>query len=872
MNGQRTGRSDVRPNVVRLPHAVLIAASVAVSVITPVIAACLLGVMTLYTTAQPVFAQVGTTVLAIPELSPSNTEAEAIFKLASRLEAGDATVARDDVLARRLYRIAADSGHAGAQCNLGAMLMDGTGGPTDLAGGAALFRKAALRGHGLAQYNLGVMHALGDGVIKDSGEAMAWIEQAITRLPEGEAMTSAKAWREHLRNRMSSREGMIARNRSQELGDAIVRELAAASTGSASRAARSAVRSGLDELGLSAEALQRLGLAPSGAALAANTGVAGGSGLGGSTPALAGVLKSASVAGSATTAGTTGAGTGAARGTNKASSQAAIAAAALIAPATAPTITASTIPPTKGDSTTPTVPVETALQEWLRAWSERRADDYLNFYDPRYAPLGGVDRAVWAKQRRAAIRHPNWVKVRAEQISTTEMSPEEVVVGFVQVYSASTGHRETTRKSMIWRWTEGHWRIVSEQAATMSAKADREEPAQPIESKPPIETKQPSEPKLAVEPKLQSEPKLSPRGQREGDAAQSKAQRELEAAQAALAKAQREADAAQAKANQEAEALQARAKRDAELAQAKAQREAQAAQIKAQLEAEAAQLKAQRDAESAQLKAQRDAELAAARVKREAELAAARAKRDAELANVRAELEAKQAAAKAAREAQVSAEKAAREAEIAANQAQREAEAAAANARKEEKRLARTAVSALPVTPPVSPSAAAPVVPVAPVIPSAPPAPSAAAAPAVSAPAPVIASTTSTASTTTAPNAAAFEPMVRAWVKAWGDRQVDAYLAFYAPSFEVPGGQDRATWAGERRESMTRPAWIKVRADHLKTSVNGDSAEARFFQVYVVAPGTVELLNKTMRWVWADERWQIVQEQSEPAVRKHSQK
>ena len=871
MKGQRTGRSDARLNVVRLPHAVLMAAHGAVSVITPVIAACLLGVMPLYTTAQPAFAQVGTTVPAIPELSPSNTEAEAIFKLASRLEAGDATVARDDVLARRLYRIAADSGHAGAQCNLGAMLMDGTGGPTDLAGGAALFRKAALRGHGLAQYNLGVMHALGDGVIKDSGEAMAWIEQAITRLPEGEAMTSAKAWREHLRNRMSSREGMIARNRSQELGDAIVRELAAASTGSASRAARSAVRSGLDELGLSAEALQRLGLAPSGAALAANAGVAGGSGLAGSTPALAGVLKSGSVAGPAATAGTTGSGTGAARGANRASSQAAIAATAPVASATAP----ATVPPAAASvavSTTPTVPVETALQEWLRAWSERRADDYLNFYDPRYAPLGGVDRAVWAKQRRAAIRHPNWVKVRAEQISTTEMSPEEVVVGFVQVYSASTGHRETTRKSMIWRWTEGHWRIVSEQAATVSAKADREEPAQPIEPKPQIETKQPSEPKLAVEPKLQSEPKLSPRAQREGDAGQSKAQRELEAAQAALAKAQRDADAAQAKANQEAEAREARAKRDAELAQAKAQREAQAAQMKAQLEAEAAQLKAQRDAESAQLKAQRDAELAAAKVKREAELAAARAKRDAELANFRAELEAKQAAAKAAREAQVSAEKAAREAEIAANQAQREAEAAAANARKEEKRLARTAVSALPVTPPVSPSATGSVVPVAPVIPSAPPAPSAAAAPAVSAPAPVIASTTSTASTTSAPNAAAFEPTVRAWVKAWGDRQVDAYLAFYAPSFEVPGGQDRATWAADRRDSMTRPAWIKVRADHLKTSVNGDSAEARFFQVYVVAPGTVELLNKTMRWVWADGRWQIVQEQSEPVMRKHSQK
>jgi hypothetical protein len=123
----------------------------------------------------------------------------------------------------------------------------------------------------------------------------------------------------------------------------------------------------------------------------------------------------------------------------------------------------------------PTVSVETALQEWLRAWSERRVDDYLDFYDPGYTPLGGIDRAVWAQRRRAAIRRPHWVNVRADQISTTEMSPEEVVVGFVQQYSASAGHRETTRKSMIWRWTDGRWRIVSEQSLTVPGKVDREE-------------------------------------------------------------------------------------------------------------------------------------------------------------------------------------------------------------------------------------------------------------------------------------------------------------------------------------------------------------------------------------------------------------
>jgi len=376
--------------------------------------------------------------------------------------------------------------------------------------------------------------------------------------------------------------------------------------------------------------------------------------------------------------------------------------------------------------------VETALEEWLKAWSDRRAGDYLNFYDPRFAPLGGVDRAVWSKQRRSAIRHPNWIKVRAEQISTTEMSAEEMVVGFVQVYSASTGHRETTRKSMIWRWSDGRWRIVSEQSTKMARAAAGD---------------------VAVAP--------------------------AEPAQAELGQA------------------------------SKAQREAEAQQLKAQ---------------------------------RETELASARAKREAELASVRADLESKQAVANTAREAQLNAERAAREAGNAANQAKRAAEAAASNARKEEKRLAKELLSVAPA--PAAPAAS----------PATPP----------------------MASLTTAPNAASFsasfEPAVRAWVKAWNDRQVDAYLAFYGPSFEVPGGQDRITWAAERRDAITRPAWIKVRADHLKTTVNGESAEARFFQVYVVAPGSVELVNKSMRWVWTDGRWQIVREESEPLVRKHAKK
>jgi hypothetical protein len=237
-----------------------------------------------------------------------------------------------------------------------------------------------------------------------------------------------------------------------------------------------------------------------------------------------------------------------------------------------------------------------------------------------------------------------------------------------------------------------------------------------------------------------------------------------------------------------------------------------------------------------------------------------------EAAQLKAQREAQAAELKAQREVRAAAIKAQLETERAAIQAKREAERAAENARKEEKRLARKAL--LPKTAPVESSALSPAVDAAAATAS-----GASASASERAPAAVSLVTPSLPSAPIqAPNTAAFEPAVRAWVKAWADRQVDTYLAFYATAFEPPAGKDRAAWAAERRESMTRPAWIKVRADQLKTSVEGDKAQARFFQVYVVAPGTVELTQKTMRWIWVDGGWKILQEQSEPLARKHSGK
>ena len=63
----------------------------------------------------------------------------------------------------RLYRLAADQGHALAQCNLGMMYHDGTGVPQDYTEAVRLFQLAADQGLAMAQSNLGVPHKNGTG-------------------------------------------------------------------------------------------------------------------------------------------------------------------------------------------------------------------------------------------------------------------------------------------------------------------------------------------------------------------------------------------------------------------------------------------------------------------------------------------------------------------------------------------------------------------------------------------------------------------------------------------------------------------------------------------------------------------------------------
>jgi TPR repeat protein len=93
---------------------------------------------------------------------------------------------QDDAEAARLYRLAVDQGHAGAQFSLGLMFFDGRGpeasGEIDfderLRESVRLFRLAAAQGHAAAQYRLGSAFEHGEGVAQDQSEAVRWYRLA----------------------------------------------------------------------------------------------------------------------------------------------------------------------------------------------------------------------------------------------------------------------------------------------------------------------------------------------------------------------------------------------------------------------------------------------------------------------------------------------------------------------------------------------------------------------------------------------------------------------------------------------------------------------------------------------------------------------
>ena len=127
------------------------------------------------TTAAP-----GAAKKAVPPRDTGMQDPAASFKLGLRYAKGDG-VPKNNALAVKWYRKAAEQGHRIAQSNLGLMYANGKGVPKNDALAVKWYRKAAEQGYARAQFNLGNKYRAGEGVRKNMTLAVRWYRKAAAQ-------------------------------------------------------------------------------------------------------------------------------------------------------------------------------------------------------------------------------------------------------------------------------------------------------------------------------------------------------------------------------------------------------------------------------------------------------------------------------------------------------------------------------------------------------------------------------------------------------------------------------------------------------------------------------------------------------------------
>ena len=98
------------------------------------------------------------------------------------------------------------------------------------------------------------------------------------------------------------------------------------------------------------------------------------------------------------------------------------------------------------------------------------------------------------------------------------------------------------------------------------------------------------------------------------------------------------------------------------------------------------------------------------------------------------------------------------------------------------------------------------------------------------------------------------------WMNAWTKKNVDAYLAFYSPTFTPNDGAKREVWVKQRTQHLAKPGTIALTVDNLNVRLSGaDTAISEFRQTYRT-DAYQEVVRKTLHWRREGGRWLIDQE------------
>ncbi|WOB06422.1 TolC family outer membrane protein [Piscinibacter gummiphilus] len=97
------------------------------------------------------------------------------------------------------------------------------------------------------------------------------------------------------------------------------------------------------------------------------------------------------------------------------------------------------------------------------------------------------------------------------------------------------------------------------------------------------------------------------------------------------------------------------------------------------------------------------------------------------------------------------------------------------------------------------------------------------------------------------------------WAAAWEAKDIDRYLAFYAPDFRSELG-DAESWKNQRRRLVTRKGEINVKLEEvLARELAPDRVETQFKQSYR-SEGFKDVMQKSLIWQQIGGQWLIVKE------------
>src|SRR5258706_7533990 len=109
-------------------------------------------------------------------------------------------------------------------------------------------------------------------------------------------------------------------------------------------------------------------------------------------------------------------------------------------------------------------------------------------------------------------------------------------------------------------------------------------------------------------------------------------------------------------------------------------------------------------------------------------------------------------------------------------------------------------------------------------------------------------------------DASAVLAAVNGWAKAWSNKNAGEYLAYYAPDFQVPGGEARANWEATRRDRIVKPKLIEVTVGSPKVAFDASGRAIVKFRQGYKSDALSTSGAKTLTLVKNNDRWQIVQE------------